>query len=342
MMNRHVMTILRASCLLLAIFFGTLGPSSLTFAQASSPTSGSDVAASTAGAAALQSKPGEFANGATRAAEQIRVLLGSLIPSAIATSAGVMTEANKFAWGLGIISLVLVGVRFAGTHHPVSAWVNLFEEVAILGIFVALYLGYTTTASGFWTWFEQLASNISGGNNSSTGAAMAKLAGTIFEALKAKFSLTGLLDLGGSAADIIVLGLAFVFMCLASIVFVYFSAVGQIQAAVGIVLGPIALALGFSSYTRNYFVKWLDWMVSAGMYIVIVAILIKLVGNSITNAVTAATNVGGNTTVNGAYVFDLSIFVLLLSFEIPKLATIFGGGATATGTGALKLLKGVL
>jgi type IV secretory pathway VirB6-like protein len=342
MMNRHVMTILRAGCLLLAIFFGSLDLSSPTFAQAPSPTSGSDVAAGAAGAAALQSKPGEFANGATRAAEQIRVLLGSLIPSAIATSAGVMTEANKFAWGLGIISLVLVGVRFAGTHHPVSAWVNLFEEVAILGIFVALYLGYTTTASGFWTWFEQLASNISGGNNSSTGAAMAKLAGTIFEALKAKFSLTALLDLGGSAADIIVLGLAFVFMCLASIVFVYFSAVGQIQAAVGIVLGPIALALGFSSYTRNYFVKWLDWMVSAGMYIVIVAILIKLVGNSITNAVTAATNVGGNTTVNGAYVFDLSIFVLLLSFEIPKLATIFGGGATATGTGALKLLKGAL
>ncbi|WP_235024734.1 type IV secretion system protein [Caballeronia arvi] len=336
------MTILRTLCLMFAIFCGAVGSSSAACAQAASATSGSDATAGTAGTAALQSKPGEFANGATQAAEQIRVLLGSLIPSAIATSTGVMTEANRFAWGLGIISLVLVGVRFAGTHHPVSAWVNLFEEVAILGIFVALYLGYTTTASGFWNWFEQLASNISGGNNGSTGAAMAKLAGTIFEAVKAKFSLAGLLDLGGSVADIIVLGLAFAFMCVASIVFVYFSAVGQIQAAVGIVLGPIALALGFSSYTRNYFVKWLDWMISAGMYIVIVAILIKLVGNSITNAVTAATNVGGNTTVNGAYVFDLSIFILLLSFEIPKLATIFGGGATATGTGALRLLKGAL
>jgi TrbL/VirB6 plasmid conjugal transfer protein len=342
MMTRQVMTILRALCVTLAIFCGAIGSSTLAVAQAASATTVSNASAGTSGTAALQSQPGEFANGATRAAEQIRVLLGSLIPSAIATSAGVMNEANKFAWGLGVISLVLVGVRFAGTHHPVSAWVNLFEEVAILGIFVALYLGYTTTASGFWTWFEQLASNISGGNNGSTGAAMASLAGTIFEAVKAKFGIEGLLNLGGTLADILVLGLAFIFMCVASIVFVYFSAVGQIQAAVGIVLGPIALALGFSSYTRNYFVKWLDWMIGAGMYVVVVAILIKLVGNSITNAVIAATQVGGSTTVNGAYVFDLSIFVLLLSFEIPKLATIFGGGATATGTGALKLLKGAL
>ncbi|TCK32548.1 TrbL/VirB6 plasmid conjugal transfer protein [Paraburkholderia sp. BL8N3] len=341
-MTRQVMTILRALCVVLAIFCGAIGSSTIAVAQGASPTTGSDATSGTSGTSALQSKPGEFAKGATRAAEQIRILLGSLIPSAIATSAGVMNEANKFAWGLGVISLVLVGVRFAGTHHPVSAWVNLFEEVAILGIFVALYLGYTTTASGFWTWFEQLASNISGGNNGTTGAAMANLAGTIFEAVKSKFGIAGLLDLGGTLADIVVLVLAFGFMCVASIVFVYFSAVGQIQAAVGIVLGPIALALGFSSYTRNYFVKWLDWMISAGMYIVIVAILIKLVGTSITNAVTAATSVGGNTTVNGAYVFDLSIFVLLLSFEIPKLATIFGGGATATGTGALKLLKGAL
>jgi hypothetical protein len=346
MMVPRLRMLLRALCLFIAIALSAVGTSTLAAAQAASPTTGSDATAGAGGGAAagaaLQSKAGEFANGATQAAGQIRVLLGSLIPTAISTSAGVMNEANKFAWGLGIITLVLVGVRFAGTHHPVSAWVNLFEEVAILGIFVALYLGYTTSASGFWTWFEQLAAGISGGDNGTTGAAMAKLAGTIFEALKGKFGIAGLLDLGGTLADILVLALAAIFMCLASIIFVYFSAVGQIQAAIGIVLGPIALALGFSSYTRSYFVKWLDWMISAGMYIVIVAILIKLVGNSITNAVIAATKVGGNTTVNGAYVFDLSIFVLLLSFEIPKLATIFGGHATATGTGALRMIKGML
>ena len=53
----------------------------------------------------------------------------------------------------------------------------------------------------------------------------------------------------------------------------------------GIVLGPIAIALGFSCYTRNYFMKWLDWMISAGMYVVMVAILIKLLGSTIATAV---------------------------------------------------------
>ena len=42
------------------------------------------------------------------------------------------------------------------------------------------------------------------------------------------------------------------------------------------------------------------------MYVVIVAILVKLVGTSISSAITKADEVGGTTTLNGAYVMDLS------------------------------------
>jgi type IV secretory pathway VirB6-like protein len=293
--------------------------------------------AATSSAAILASQKGDFAKGATSAAQQINVLLGNVVNTAVDASSNVMSEANKFAWGLGVISLVLVGVRFAGTHHPIAAWVDLFEEVAILGIFVALYLGYTTSAAGFWTWFEQLAAHIATSDNGSVGSQMASLAGTIIDALTAKLKTVKLWDIPALFTDMIVLAVAGMLMVLASIIFVYYTAIGQIQAAIGIVLGPIAIALGFSSYTRSYFKKWLDWMISAGMYTVVVSVLIKLVGASITEAVAKATQVGGSTTVNGAYVFDLAVFVLLLSFEIPKLATIFGGGATATGTGAMKL-----
>ncbi|KXV16532.1 hypothetical protein CR51_01000 [Caballeronia megalochromosomata] len=354
MMGRRVMQIWRALVVAFFVIFGIGGASTMALAQTSSSTniagsgtlSGtSSGTADTSGSAkgnAVASKDGDFASGATNAANQIHVLLGNVFSIAVAASANVMDEANKFAWGLGVISIVLMGVRFAGTHHPISAWVDLFEELATLGIFVALYLGYSTSASGFWTWFEQLAAHISGGDNGSVGAAMGKLAGVMFDALKSKFSVFGLMNLGGSLADVLVLAISAVAMCVASIVFIFFTAIGQVQAAVGIVLGPIAIALGFSSYTRSYFKKWLDWMISAGMYVVVVAILVKLVGTSIESAIAKATQVGGNTTLNGAYVIDLSIFVLLLSFEIPKLATIFGGGATATGTGPLKLLKGAL
>jgi hypothetical protein len=349
-MNRRVMQLVRALLVWLVVAFaGAAGNSTLAAAQTTSSTNvattGTSGASTTSGSAkgnSVASKDGDFAAGAASAASQIHVLLGNVFDTAVTASANVMDEANKFAWGLGVISLVLMGVRFAGTNHPISAWVDLFEELATLGIFVALYLGYSTSASGFWTWFEQLAAHISGGDNGSVGAAMAKLAGVMFDAVKSKFSIFGLMDLGGSLADVLVLVLSAAAMCIASIVFIFFTAIGQVQAAVGIVLGPIAIALGFSSYTRSYFKKWLDWMISAGMYVVIVAILVKLVGESISSAITKATQVGGTTTMNGAYVLDLSVFVLLLSFEIPKLATIFGGGATAAGTGPLKLLKGGL
>jgi type IV secretory pathway VirB6-like protein len=131
--------------------------------------------------------------------------------------------------------------------------------------------------------------------------------------------------------------LAFIVMTVASIVFTYYTSIGMIQSAIGIVLGPIGVALGFSSYTRGYFQKWLDWMISSGMYVVVVAVLMKLVGQSISTSVATASNVGAESTMNAAFVFDLSIFVLLLSFEIPKLASIFGGGASASGGGGLRM-----
>lgn len=335
--NLSLVTV-RALLLALSAFIGVALVSSPAFAQTPGTTTGSPAAA-----APLSSNNGDFTKGSTDAVNQISGLLGNLIPAAVNASAGVLTEANKFAWGLGVITLALVGIRFSGTHHPISAWVNLFEEVAILGIFVALYLGYTTSAPGFWNWFQQLAADIGGATNNSISTQMSTLAGSVLDALKAKVSvITVITQFNSTLTDVVVLFLAFLAMCLASVVFMYFSAVGQIQAAVGIVLGPIAIALGFSSYTRGYFQKWLDWMIHSGMYVVMVAVLMKLVGASISTAVQNATTVGTRTQVSGAYVFDLAIFVLLLSFEIPKLAGMFGSGAGASGTGALKLARGFL
>lgn len=329
---------LRAALLALCVFVGASLTPTAVLAQTTGTTTGSSTTT-----APLSSNNGDFTKGSTDAIAQMQGLLGDIIPAAVLASASVLTESNKFAWGLGVISLVLVGIRFSGTHHPISAWVNLFEELAILGIFVALYLGYTTSAPGFWNWFQQLATDIGGGTNNSISTQMSTLAGSVLDALKAKVTvITVLTQFNATLTDVIVLLLAFLVMCIASVVFMYFSAVGQIQAAVGIVLGPIAIALGFSSYTRGYFQKWLDWMIHSGMYVVMVAVLMKLMGTNISSAVHNATTVGSSTQVSGAYVFDLAVFILLLSFEIPKLAGMFGSGAGATGTGALKLARGFL
>lgn len=333
---RAFRAVMLALCVLVSSFVASTAFADTTGTTGSTGTTG------TTTAQPLTSPNGDFTKGSTDAIKQIQGLLANVITAAVTASASVMTEANKFAWGLGVISLVLVGVRFSGTHHPISAWVNLFEELAVLGIFVALYLGYSTSATGFWTWFEQLATDISGGADNSISTQLATLAGTMFDALKGRFvSIKLLTDITGTVVDAIGLLFAFIAILLASIVFAYYSAVGQIQAAVGIVLGPIAISLGFSSYTRNYFVRWLDWMIHSGMYIVMVAVLVKLVGANITSAVKNATKYSG-ATITGAYAFDLAIFVLLLSFEIPKLAGMFGTGAGATGTGGLKMVRNLL
>jgi TrbL/VirB6 plasmid conjugal transfer protein len=302
---------------------------------AATGTAGSTASAATATAAI--SKPGELGQGSRDAVTQVASLLNNLIPAAVALSQKVLPEANKFAWGLAAITIVLAGVRFAGTHHPVSAWISVFEEIAVLGIFVALYLGYTTSAAGFWNWFVNLASLINS-SDVTVPSQMATLGGTIFEALKDNYGVWGALTHPAAAlGDAIILLLAFIVMTIAAIFYAYYTSVGQIQAALGIVLGPIALALGFSSYTRGYFQKWLDWMISAGMYVVVVAILMGLVNSSISSAFSKASGVGVHTTLNAAYVFDLAIFMLLLSLEIPKLAGIFGGGASASGTGGVRM-----
>jgi TrbL/VirB6 plasmid conjugal transfer protein len=329
-------TFLRRVCLRCLIILGMAFACTQTWAQASAPA-GAGSSAATSTTAAVGGKAGDYGTGAASAQKQIASLLNNLIPAAVAASQTVVPEANKFAWGLGVITLVLAGLRFAGTHHPVSAWVSLFEEVAVLGIFAALYLGYSGTAHIFWDWFANLAKAIEG-SSPDPGSQMAKLGGTILDALRTRLSASGaILNFVQVAADALVLLLAFIVMTVASIVFTYYTSIGMIQSAIGIVLGPIGVALGFSSYTRGYFQKWLDWMISSGMYVVVVAVLMKLVGQSISTSVATASNVGAESTMNAAFVFDLSIFVLLLSFEIPKLASIFGGGASASGGGGLRM-----
>jgi hypothetical protein len=77
---------------------------------------------------------------------------------------------------------------------------------------------------------------------------------------------------------VIPLLLAFVVLILAGLVFLYYSYVGLIQMAIGAVMGQVALALGFSEFTRGFFKTWLDYMISAGMYVVVAACMQRLVG----------------------------------------------------------------
>lgn len=276
-------------------------------------------------------KAGEVAAGAKSASDEFASLFNSVITTAVQVSQSLKSEADKFAGGLGVITLVMAYVRFSATRDPITAWIDIFEEVGTLGIFASIYVGYQSFAPGFFNWFQKLANLIQSGAGQGVAASMGSAAGAAFEAIVSAYKGTHWYEYIALTISLGPLFLAYAILMITSVVFAFMNNLGQIQAAAGIVMGQIAVALGFSSYTRGFFKSWLDYMISASMYCVVSAILARLVTGSLLNAITAATNKGLSTSQGATYVLDLSLFVFLLSFEIPKIASMFGGGANASG-----------
>jgi hypothetical protein len=274
---------------------------------------------------------GETAKGANAANAQLDKLFDAVIPAAVTLSQNLKSEADKFAAGLGVITLVLTFVRFSGTRDPTSAWVEVFEELAVLGIFAAIYISYQTFAPGFFGWFQKLAGLIQGSAGQDLKSTMAAASGSAWEAVVEAYSGANPLKYIAITMSMFPMLLAYVLLMITCIVFTFMNNLGLIQAAVGIVMGQIAVALGFSSYTRGFFKAWLDYMISAGMYCVVSAILAKLVTASLNSAIKAATAEGLSSSYGATYALDVAFFIFLLSFEIPKLASMFGGGASASG-----------
>jgi hypothetical protein len=275
--------------------------------------------------------PTEISRGNAKAIGDIGNLFSTVITTAVTASQAIKPQADKFAFGLAVITIVLGAIKFSAAHHPVTAWVALFEELAVLGIFAGLYTGYQGWAPGFYTWFTQLAQSISGASMTQASSVIGTAAGQLYDGFILAFKSATFWQWPFILNSVVPLFLAWLVLSITSIVFLFFINVGQLQAAVGFVMGQIALALGFSSFTRGYFKSWLDYMTSAGMYIVVAAALTKLVTGSLTTAIQNSTNIGLTTPLAAAYVFDMSVLVFLLSFEIPKMAAMFGGGASASG-----------
>ncbi|MBU9210952.1 MULTISPECIES: type IV secretion system protein [Burkholderiaceae] len=277
-------------------------------------------------------KAGEVAAGAKKASDQLTTLFNSVIPAAVTASESLKGESDKFAGGLGLITLILTFVRYAATRDPVTAWLSVFEELATLGIFASIYIGYQKFGPGFFNWFQTLANLIQSGAGQGVSASIGAAGGAAFEAVVKAYQGTHWYEYIALTISLAPLVLAYIVLMITSVVFAFMNNLGQIQAAVGIVMGQIAIALGFSSYTRGYFKSWLDFMISASMYCVVSAILSRLVTGSLSTAITNATASGLSTSYGATYVLDLSLFVFLLSFEIPKMAGMFGGGANASGS----------
>ncbi|MGF6851718.1 type IV secretion system protein [Paraburkholderia sp. CI3] len=220
--------------------------------------------------------------------DKITAMFAAVIGTAADASKSISQESDKFASGLAVITIVLAAIRFAATKDPVMAWVALFEELGMLGIFASFYIGYATWVPSFYKWFQTLSSEIAGGTNmGSSLSIIGNAAGQIFDSVVQAFSGAKWYEYISVLIGVFPLLAAYILLSITSVVFLFFVNVGQLQFACGAVMGQIAFALGFSSLTRGYFKSWLDFMISSGMYMVVAAIMMKLVTGSLVNAVQA-------------------------------------------------------
>jgi len=271
--------------------------------------------------------------GLKNAVDQTTNITSGLISSAINLSHKVTPEANKLAFALAVITLTLASFRFMGAMHPVGAWVNLIETITVVGIFAAIYLAYDNFASGLYEWFRTLAASLSGDDKLSIASTLATTAGKLWDAVWRVLKSGELLQ---GIVSALVLFFAFVVVALTAFVYAFFMVLGEIQVAVGIVLGPLAVALAFSDYTRRYFMSWLDFMIGGCMYVVIAAVLANLVGGTMEPSLSKMNDIGTDTVAAAAYALGMAIMLLLVSLEIPKLAgAVFGSGAGASGGSAI-------
>jgi hypothetical protein len=258
-------------------------------------------------------------------------ITGSIIGNATSAAQTLNSESDKIAGGLAVIVVVLTFVEFAGTHHPVGAWVKAFQNLLVFGMFATVYVGYGTAAPGFYNWFLTLAEKMNGG--ATPVQAIGKAAGSIWlgivhSADGASFSQS----IQILAIDLLAV-MCLLVICVAGLIFLYYTMIGAVQSGVGIVFGKIAIALGFHQMTRNFFSSWLGFMIHAGMYTAVAGAMNALVISQFLGPLETPTGTL-NFSTSFATVINVtvsSVFIMLLSLEIPKIAGMFGSGGASGG-----------
>lgn len=290
------------------------------------------------GPTVLAPTPGSIAEALSRFLSQFSSFRTGLIGGATSLSDTLTPEAGKIASGLGILTLTLAGLRFAGTSDPTVAWTDLLETLLIISIFSSLFVGYTTFAPGIFEWFQSLADKISGTRASNPGLVLASVAGSFFDSFTKALAAAKWYEVLSVAFAGVLLIMAFVMCAIAAVLYAFFIALGEIQVAIGIVVGPIAVALGFFDYSRRFFTSWLDFMIAGSMYMVVAAVMSKLVSSALVSTLPDVQAVGYDAPSSAAYVCGIAAMMILVALEIPKIAgSIFGSGSGVSGGGFMRL-----
>ena len=338
------MLLIFAACLVI-----TAGTAAV-FGQAAAPTGAGGVAATTTGAAAATAASSSVAGGSAsdisnalnQASLELENSMASAIPGALSLAQNTSVDTDRLAGGLAMIAITLAGLTFAGTHHPIGAWGDLLREILVLGFFASLYTSYSTVAPAFCSQFQYTSNLISSGPTAWSG--LSNLVGSLFQTAD---NYVGMISLFNIKFGLIIAALMYVLVgiivLITMVLVIFFTQLGTMLLAVGVVLGKYEIALGMWSVTRSYFKSWLDYMVGSGLYIVVGTTVSSLALASMATRMNTIATQGTHQYYSAFYSLVVAVFAAFLALEIPKIAgTILGGAASASGSMPMNLAAGGL
>jgi hypothetical protein len=79
-------------------------------------------------------------------------------------------------------------------------------------------------------------------------------------------------------------------------------------------------------------------MIGASMYSVVAAVMARLVSSALVSTLIDQKSAGTATLAGAVYAMSIALFMILVAFELPKIAgAIFGSGGGISGGGAMRV-----
>ena len=265
----------------------------------------------------------------------------TMFTAAQSNAAAVSGMAQGTMAGLALIMFSWLGIQVAfgnGGHHTMT---KLIETILEVGIFFFIFQQYDMLVQAIVNSMQALAGILSGGDQNAANGAVVLLRSAVAE-LNAIGSIANQGSWWGSKIGYVleyipqelVFAVSALIMLLASVIYIAMYFIGDAMAAVAISLGPLFVALGVSTWTRDFFNGWIKALLTGLGYKVVGATLVGLMGNMIVNAA-GTFAVSGNYAqdfINAVATFIFSILCAYAMLKVPELASsLFGAGFKAGG-----------
>lgn len=261
----------------------------------------------------------------------------------ISQSPGILRLSFILGWGLGLIAIFIPASKYAmsGDSENLS---DLLYNILIIGVVAAFTMvpsNYRLLVNGVSGLFNDLAASVlTGTSEVNQFDQMVGVMGSVFKGISDNMP-SGAAVITNFKFTILAIFLGLIcFICILISLFfmIIYVNIGNVLMSIAIVLGPVFIACSILKVTRTFFDKWLHFLLIAGMYQVIAAVIMKLIsvaplipnGVQGKDSIAAASNIIAITFTMGALAWIASLIPDIVNSIMPgQMGGIGGAGGKA-------------